>query len=153
MKLQIWDTAGQERYRTITNAYYRGADGIFVVFDLTNRESFAHLDDWLKEIRNSAPEDIEIVVFGNKADLEEDIEVTDEEIDAFSKKSGLKVIKCSAKSAENVEKGFLSLTSKLIEKRQNEGGEADTFNQLNDQFFNPAYDRPTNLRSTGFKPA
>lgn len=87
------------------------------MFDLTNRESFSHLDDWLNEIRNSAPEDIEIVVFGNKADMEEDIEVTDEEIDAFTKKTGLKVIKCSAKSAANVEKGFLSLTSKLIEKR------------------------------------
>ena len=87
------------------------------MFDLTNRESFAHLDDWLQEIRNSAPEDIEIIVFGNKGDLDEEIEVTDEEIEIFSKKTGLKVIKCSAKSAANVEKGFLSLTSKLIEKR------------------------------------
>ena len=50
IKLQIWDTAGQERYRTITNAYYKGADGIIVVFDLTNRESFLSIPVWLNEI-------------------------------------------------------------------------------------------------------
>ena len=66
VKLQIWDTAGQERYRTITNAYYRGADGIIVVFDLTSRESFLNLTDWLDEVKKSAPEDTLIIAFANK---------------------------------------------------------------------------------------
>lgn len=56
VKLQIWDTAGQERFRTITSAYYRGADGIVMVYDSTDRESFAHIDDWLQEVNRYANE-------------------------------------------------------------------------------------------------
>ena len=78
--MQIWDTAGQERYRTITNAYYRGADGIIIVFDLCAKDSFLHLEDWLSEVKASAPEDTEIIIFGNKSDLTAEIEVTDKEI-------------------------------------------------------------------------
>ena len=67
--MQIWDTAGQERYRTITNAYYKGADGIIVVFDITNRESFLSIDSWLEEIKKNVGEDVLIFVFANKADI------------------------------------------------------------------------------------
>lgn len=116
VKLQIWDTAGQERYRTITNAYYRGADGIIVVFDLCSKESFSHLENWLSEVKTSAPEDTEIIVFGNKSDLTDELEVTDADCQEFTDKTGIKVIPCSAKNAANVEKGFVALTSKLIEK-------------------------------------
>ena len=80
VKLQIWDTAGQERYRTITNAYYRGADGIIIVFDLTSKESFINLYDWLDEVKKSAPENTSILVFGNKSDLTAERQVTEEEI-------------------------------------------------------------------------
>ncbi len=52
VKLQIWDTAGQERFRTITSAYYRGADGIIVVYEITSKASFNHVDDWLSEVRS-----------------------------------------------------------------------------------------------------
>ena len=80
IKLQIWDTAGQERYRTITNAYYKGADGIIVVFDLTNRESFLSIPVWLNEIEKHSGPDVKIMVFANKMDDEAEIQVTDEEI-------------------------------------------------------------------------
>ena len=71
-KLQIWDTAGQERYRTITNAYYKGADGIIIVFDITNRESFLSIDSWLEEIYKNVGEDVFILIFANKSDLMDD---------------------------------------------------------------------------------
>ena len=69
IKLQIWDTAGQERYRTITNAYYKGADGIILVFDLFDRTSFVNLDNWLKEVDNHSQPNIQIIVLANKYDI------------------------------------------------------------------------------------
>lgn len=71
IKLQIWDTAGQERYRTITNAYYKGADGIVLVFDLFDRQTFINVDNWLTEVNQHAPADIQIVIIANKYDLVE----------------------------------------------------------------------------------
>lgn len=71
-KLQIWDTAGQERYRTITNAYYKGSDGIIIVFDITNRESFLSIDSWLEEIHKNVGDDVLVMIFANKADLYDD---------------------------------------------------------------------------------
>lgn len=68
-KLQIWDTAGQERYRTITNAYYKGADCIIIVFDITNRESFLSIDSWLEEVHKNVGEEVLIIIFANKSDL------------------------------------------------------------------------------------
>jgi len=69
VKLQIWDTAGQERYKTITSAYYRGADGIVMVYDVTSESSFAHVKDWLNEVNRYAAEDACKILIGNKSDL------------------------------------------------------------------------------------
>jgi len=69
VKLQIWDTAGQERYRTITSAYYRGADGIVIVYDVTVEESFNHIKDWLTEVNRYASETTSKLLIGNKVDL------------------------------------------------------------------------------------
>ena len=84
VKLQIWDTAGQERYLTITNAYYKGAEGIILVFDLFKRQSFLNLDDWIKEVEKHGKTEVEIAVIANKVDvLEEGIrepKVSQEEI-------------------------------------------------------------------------
>jgi small GTP-binding protein len=72
IKLQIWDTAGQERYKTITNAYYKGANGIVLVFDLFEKETFNNLDNWIKEVDKHAQADIPIIVIANKYDIIED---------------------------------------------------------------------------------
>jgi small GTP-binding protein len=77
-KLQIWDTAGQERYRTITNAYYKGADGIIIVFDITQRESFLSIDSWLEEVRKNVGDDVLIMIFANKSDLLEEPDAQEE---------------------------------------------------------------------------
>lgn len=69
IKNQIWDTAGQERFRAITNAYYRGAQGAVVVYDLTKSRTFDHIEKWLAELRDNAEQDITIMLLGNKCDL------------------------------------------------------------------------------------
>eukprot|EP00466_Bigelowiella_natans_P019187 jgi/Bigna1/52074/estExt_Genewise1Plus.C_50108 len=72
VKLQIWDTAGQERFRTITSAYYRGADGVILVYDFTSDESLKHFEDWLEQVNKYASEDTAKLIVGNKADLIKD---------------------------------------------------------------------------------
>ena len=121
VKLQIWDTAGQERYRTITNAYYKGAEGIILCFDLFKKQSFTNLDVWLAEVEKHGKTDVQIVVIANKNDQCEigmEPEVTDQEIAEFTRRRGIQVYKCSAKSGEGVEKTFLTLTETLISKTQ-----------------------------------
>ena len=131
VKLQIWDTAGQERYRTITNAYYKGAEGIILCFDLFKKQSFNNLDVWLKEVEKHGKTDVEIVVIGNKNDLVKEQglepEVSPQEIEEFTKRTGIQVYLASAKSGENVESTFLQLTETLIGKtKPNVYGSSDT---------------------------
>lgn len=79
IKTQIWDTAGQERYKSITTAYYKGAKGALVVYDITNKESLNNIDKWIPDLKNFADKDITVILIGNKCDLEEDRRVTVEE--------------------------------------------------------------------------
>jgi Ras-related protein Rab-11A len=69
VKIQIWDTAGQERYRSMASAYYRGASGALLVYDITRATSFENLQKWLRELKNFAAEDITCLMVGNKCDL------------------------------------------------------------------------------------
>ena len=78
VKAQIWDTAGQERYKSITNAYYKGAKGSLLVFDITRKESFDNVDRWIAELKNNGDSDVTIVLIGNKCDLEHERQVTKE---------------------------------------------------------------------------
>jgi len=117
VKLQIWDTAGQERFRTITSAYYRGADGIIMVYDVTSTESFDHVNDWLKEVnRYAAPGTVKLLV-GNKSDRTADRVVTEEQAKEFADELGIPFIETSAKSAKNVEEAFLTMAGQLIKQK------------------------------------
>lgn len=78
VKAQIWDTAGQERYKSITSAYYKGAKGALLVFDLTSQESFDAIDKWLSDVKNEGDPQIIIILIGNKSDLIEDRQVKHE---------------------------------------------------------------------------
>ena len=69
VRLQIWDTAGQERYRTITKAYYKNADGVMIVFDLSDRESFQNIDSWLQEVEKHCGPDVSVMILANKCDI------------------------------------------------------------------------------------
>jgi Ras-related protein Rab-1A len=114
VKLQIWDTAGQERFRTITSAYYRGADGIIMVYDVTNRETFDHVDEWLSEVNRYAHEDTVKLLVGNKADLVSEKQVQANEAQAYADKLGIHFLETSAKTSTNVEAAFLTIAKDLI---------------------------------------
>lgn len=98
--------------------YYRGADGIILVFDLYKRQTFANLNEWIKEVEKHAKENVSIIVIGNKSDKkdEEEREVTDEDIKKFTRDTGIRVYEASAKTGANVESSFLTLTEELMEK-------------------------------------
>ena len=120
MKLQIWDTAGQERFRTITSAYYRGADGIIMVYDVTNQESFNHVADWLTEVNRYASEGTCKLLVGNKSDRP-DRAVSAEEAREYAEKLNIPFLETSAKNADNVEKAFLTMAQELIKIRAARG--------------------------------
>lgn len=118
IKLQIWDTAGQERFRTITSAYYRGADGIIMVYDTTSSDSFDHVNDWLKEVNRYASEGTCKLLVGNKSDREADRAVTAEQAKEFADDLGVAFLETSAKTAKNVEEAFLTMAGELIKQRE-----------------------------------
>jgi len=117
VKLQIWDTAGQERFRTITSAYYRGADGIIMVYDVTSSESFDHVEEWLSEVDRYANENTCKLLVGNKADLSEKREVSEETAQRFADKLNISFLETSAKTATNVEAAFLTMAKELIKMK------------------------------------
>ncbi|KAK7233217.1 GTPase [Aureococcus anophagefferens] len=117
VKLQIWDTAGQERFRTITSAYYRGADGIIMVYDVTSSESFDHVSDWLTEVNRYANEGTCKLLVGNKCDMEDKV-VTTEAAKEYADGLGIPFLETSAKNATNVEEAFLTMAGELIRLRE-----------------------------------
>lgn len=114
VKLQIWDTAGQERFKNITSTYYRGGNGILVVYDITDRESFSNLNSWLIEIEKSASKNVYKLLIGNKCDLEEKRAVSFQEGKDFAETNGMKFIETSAKTCQKVEEAFELLTQGMI---------------------------------------
>mmetsp|Transcript_6489 Transcript_6489/g.7419 ORF Transcript_6489/g.7419 Transcript_6489/m.7419 type:complete len:206 (-) Transcript_6489:1274-1891(-) len=130
VKLQIWDTAGQERFRTITSAYYRGADGIIMTYDVTNQDSFDHVQDWLQEVNRYANEGTCKLLIGNKSDREDKV-VSTEVGTEFAKKLDMPFLETSAKTAANVEAAFLAMASQLIKIREGSGSNAGQFDQSN----------------------
>ncbi|XP_051132703.1 ras-related protein RABA2a [Andrographis paniculata] len=113
VKAQIWDTAGQERYRAITSAYYRGALGALLVYDVTKPTTFENVSRWLKELRDHADSNIVIMLIGNKTDLKHLRAVASEDAQTFSEKEGLSFIETSALEATNVEKAFQTILSEI----------------------------------------
>lgn len=109
IKVQIWDTAGQERYRSITNAYYKGAKGCLLVYDITNKTSFENIDRWLSELKNNSEENISIILVGNKSDLESNRVVTLEEGKKMAEFHKMAFIETSALNGNNIEKAFNEL--------------------------------------------
>ncbi|XP_027902743.1 ras-related protein RABC1-like [Vigna unguiculata] len=117
LKLAIWDTAGQERFRTLTSSYYRGAQGIIMVYDVTRRETFTNLSEiWSKEIElySTNSECIKMLV-GNKVDKESDRVVTKKEAVDFARECGCLFIECSAKTRVNVQQCFEELVLKILD--------------------------------------
>ena len=114
VKLQIWDTAGQERFKNITASYYRGGNGVLVVYDITDRDSFENLNSWLIEIEKNANKNVYKLLIGNKSDLEDKRKVTYQEGKDFATSNGMQFIETSAKTDSKVKDAFELLTQEII---------------------------------------
>ena len=113
VKVQIWDTAGQDRFLAITKNYYRGANGILLVFDITDKTSFDHIKNWIEQIKEEAPENIIIYLVGNKIDCINNRIISTEEGTKLAEEFGLKYYETSAKNDENVNSTFLDLIKEI----------------------------------------
>lgn len=115
VKLQIWDTAGQERFRTITSSYYRGAHGIVVVYDVTDRESFLNVKTWMEEVKRYATDNVRCLLVGNKIDEPAKRVVGTDEGKEFadSLHPPMTFIETSSKESTNVETIFITLAREI----------------------------------------
>ncbi|KAH7672841.1 Small GTPase superfamily ARF/SAR type protein [Dioscorea alata] len=113
VKAQIWDTAGQERYRAITSAYYRGAVGALLVYDITKRQTFDNVQRWLRELRDHADSNIVIMMAGNKSDLKHLRSVQEDDAQEFAEKEGLFFLETSALESLNIEKAFQTILTEI----------------------------------------
>jgi len=113
IKAQIWDTAGQERYRAITSAYYRGAVGALLVYDIAKNVTFKNVERWLSELRENAANNIVIMLVGNKSDLRHLREVPTDTAKEFSEKNNLLFIETSALDSSNVEQAFQNILTEI----------------------------------------
>ena len=121
IKLQIWDTAGQERFRTITQAYYRGAMGILLIYDVTNTKSWSNVRNWVRNIEGNAPQTVNKVLVGNKCDLEDKRKVSKEEGEELARHYQIPYLETSAKSNICVEDSFTTMARQIKSNLLNKG--------------------------------
>ena len=125
MRLQLWDTAGQERFRSLTSNFFGRADGFVLCYDIVNRPSFDHVIGWMRDIKTRAPPDCDIVLCGNKSDLDSDRVVSTEEGKALADEYGVQFFETSALTGRNVEDMFTALATTIKRKRIDELQGAD----------------------------
>lgn len=118
IKLQIWDTAGQERFRTITTAYYRGAMGIFLVYDISDEKTFDNIKTWMRNIEDNAAPDVEKMILANKCDRENKRQVSKEKGQSLAVRHGVKFYETSAQSGVNVEEAFMTMAADIKRKTE-----------------------------------
>ena len=125
VKIQIWDTAGQDRFRSITRNYYKGANGIVLIFDVTNKKSYENVKNWVKQIKEEVSSRVTIILVANKIDDVNHRIVTKEEGEKIANECGLMFFECSAKTGENIEHAFNELVKKTVENysKVGQGGE------------------------------
>ncbi|XP_060058687.1 ras-related protein Rab-37 isoform X2 [Erinaceus europaeus] len=124
VKLQIWDTAGQERFRSVTHAYYRDAQALLLLYDITNKSSFDNIRAWLTEIHEYAQQDVVIMLLGNKADVSSERVIRSEDGETLAREYGVPFMETSAKTGMNVELAFLAIAKELKYRAGRQAGEA-----------------------------
>lgn len=122
VKIQIWDTAGQETFRSITQSYYKGAAAVILVYDITKPDSFENLKEWYNDIKQNCPDDVSVLIIGNKNDLSNDRKVSTEEATNFINKNNIKFpyYETSAKEYNSIDKIFDTIAVDLINKIYND---------------------------------
>ena len=120
IRIKIWDTAGQERYKSLTKGFFRNAEGVMLVYDVTNSETYENLKFWLQSIKNNMSSDmgeIPIIIIGNKIDCE-DREVIKEEAEKFWKEQGYQYFETSAKTGDNIDMTIKYLVKKVVDIKE-----------------------------------
>ncbi|KAK6528637.1 hypothetical protein TWF694_003895 [Orbilia ellipsospora] len=116
IKLQIWDTAGQEQYRSVTNSYIRNATGALLVYDITRKETLAHVQRWLSDIKNLGEPHVSIVLVGNKCDLVDKRQVSTLEAETWARENDIAFhVETSAKTGESVERAFVEVAREIYQ--------------------------------------
>jgi small GTP-binding protein len=118
IKIKLWDTAGQEQYKSLTKNFYRNANGIIIVFDVTNRGSFGAVKDWMQNVKDHSSKEIKIALVGNKIDL--DREVTEEEAKLFANSYKIKYYDCSAKESRGFNDCVVEISSEITKSIKGE---------------------------------
>ncbi|XP_062187649.1 ras-related protein RABE1c-like [Phragmites australis] len=116
VKLQIWDTAGQERFRTITTAYYRGAMGILLVYDVTDESSFNNIRNWVRNIEQHASDNVNKILVGNKVDMDAKRVVSTAQGQKLADEYGMQFFETSAKTNQNVEQVFFTIARDIKQR-------------------------------------
>ena len=133
VKIQIWDTAGEDRFRSITRNYYKGAKGILLIFDVTDKETFTHVRDWIERIHEESPEGITICLVGNKIDMNESRGISNEEGKKIADEFKIPYFETSAKSNIGVEEVFTYLVKEVdtiyMNEHKEEVGRKTVLNQ------------------------
>ena len=113
VKLQIWDTAGQDRFRSITKNYYKGSNGIILIYDVTSLKTFENVKSWVSQIHEEISDKVVIYLVGNKVDMEEERKVTTEEGQKLAEELGVPFIETSAKSGLNIDEIFIDIVERI----------------------------------------
>ena len=125
IQLQIWDTAGQERFRSLSKTLFKGSDGILLMYDISNYDSFKHIKNWIQDIKNNLGvpiEKIALIIVGNKSDLVEQRKVTFEEAKQYADEHELPYIETSAKEGININELFDSSIKSFLTNTKSFGG-------------------------------
>ena len=128
VKVQIWDTAGQDRFRAITKNYYKGAQGITLIYDITNQITFENVRKWIDQIKEEVSEKVPIILVGNKIDIVERRVIKKEDGESMAKEYGLLFSECSAKTGENIDSTFNQLVEKTVENYSKVKAKGETLN-------------------------
>ena len=115
-RIQIWDTAGQENFRSITRAYFKNCVCAMIVYDITCRKSFEHIQNWLQDVHDQSPKTVLTILIGNKIDLEDKRAISTDEGQEYATQNGLIFMETSAKTGEGVEVIF-KISAEEIEKK------------------------------------